>query len=112
MNKIEELIHKYCPNGVEYKKIKDVFQRLRGTPITAEKMKEIEKEKEEQQKKQLEEWTNLKIGETIFDSDHDDWSINTSVFNDKIIGRKQLLFIIKDERNEKTENPQHRKRVG
>lgn len=42
MNKLNELIHKLCPDGVEYKKIKDVFQRLRGTPITAGKMKEIE----------------------------------------------------------------------
>ena len=42
MNKLNELIHKLCPNGVEYKKVKDVFQRLKGTPITANKMKEIE----------------------------------------------------------------------
>lgn len=42
MSKLNELIHKLCPDGVEYKKIKDVFQRLRGTPITAGKMKEIE----------------------------------------------------------------------
>ena len=42
MNKLNELIHTLCPDGVEYKKIKDVFQRLRGTPITAGKMKEIE----------------------------------------------------------------------
>ena len=42
MNKLNELIHKLCPDGVEYKKIKDVFPRLRGTPITAAKMKEIE----------------------------------------------------------------------
>ena len=42
VNKLNELIHTLCPDGVEYKKIKDVFQRLRGTPITAGKMKEIE----------------------------------------------------------------------
>ena len=42
MSKLNELIHKLCPDGVEYKKIKDVFQRLRGTPITAGMMKEIE----------------------------------------------------------------------
>ena len=30
-----------CTDGVEYRKIKDCFQRLRGTAITAGKMKEI-----------------------------------------------------------------------
>lgn len=42
MSKLDELINKLCPDGVEYKKIKDCYSRLRGTPITAEKMKEIE----------------------------------------------------------------------
>ena len=42
MSKISDLIAKFCPNGVEYKRVCDVFTRLRGTPITATKMKEIE----------------------------------------------------------------------
>jgi type I restriction enzyme S subunit len=42
MTKLEQLIEELCPNGVEFKKIKDVFRRLKGTPITAGKMKEIE----------------------------------------------------------------------
>lgn len=42
MSKLDELIKELCPDGVEYKKIKDVYKRLRGTPITASKMKEIE----------------------------------------------------------------------
>ena len=41
MSKLEELIQKYCPDGVEYHKVKDVYKRLKGTPITAGKMKEI-----------------------------------------------------------------------
>lgn len=41
MSRIDDLIAKYCPNGVEYQAIKDVYRRLRGTPITASKMKEI-----------------------------------------------------------------------
>ena len=43
MSRLEELIQEICPDGVEYKKIKDVYMRLKGTPITAGKMKEIEK---------------------------------------------------------------------
>ena len=41
MNRINELIKEYCPDGVPFKKIKDVYTRLKGTPITAGKMKEI-----------------------------------------------------------------------
>ena len=43
MSKLDELIQELCPDGVEFKPIKDVYQRLKGTPITAAKMKEIEK---------------------------------------------------------------------
>lgn len=42
MTRLEELIKELCPNGVERKKIKNEYIRLRGTPITAGKMKEIE----------------------------------------------------------------------
>ncbi len=42
MSKLDELIKEYCPDGVEYKRIKDEYQRLKGTTITAGKMKEIE----------------------------------------------------------------------
>lgn len=42
MSKLDELIAELCPNGVGYKKIKDVYVRLKGTSITAGKMKEIE----------------------------------------------------------------------
>ncbi len=36
-----ELIQRYCPDGVEYHKVKEFYTRLKGTPITAGKMKEI-----------------------------------------------------------------------
>ena len=41
MKKLEKLIQELCPNGVPFKKVKDVYNRLKGTPITAGKMKEI-----------------------------------------------------------------------
>jgi len=41
MSKLDELIKELYPDGVEYKPIKDVYTRLRGTPITAKKMKYI-----------------------------------------------------------------------
>ncbi len=44
MSRLDELIQELCPNGVEFHKIKDVYTRLKGTPITASKMKEIANE--------------------------------------------------------------------
>ena len=40
-SKIGDLIKELCPKGVKYERIKDVYSRLKGTPITAGKMKEI-----------------------------------------------------------------------
>ena len=45
MSRLDELIQELCPDGVEFKPIKEVYQRLKGTPITAAKMKEIENAK-------------------------------------------------------------------
>ena len=42
MSKLDKLIQELCPDGVEYKPVKEVYSRLRGTPITASKMKEID----------------------------------------------------------------------
>lgn len=42
-SKLDELIQQYCPDGVEFMPVKNVYQRLKGTPITAAKMKEIER---------------------------------------------------------------------
>ncbi len=36
MSKIDELIAKYCPNGVEYKELKDIFKISRGRVMSKE----------------------------------------------------------------------------
>lgn len=41
MSKLEELVQQLCPDGVEFKTIKEVYTRLRGTSITASEMKDI-----------------------------------------------------------------------
>ena len=46
--------------------------------------------------KKLEEWTGLYCSELVFDSEVDNWSKNTSVFDKRIIGKKQLIFLIED----------------
>lgn len=42
MSRLVDLIAELCPEGVEFKQIKEVYTRIKGTPITAGKMKEIE----------------------------------------------------------------------
>ena len=54
----------------------------------------------EEEKQQLEEWTNLKYGNILFDSDSDDWN-DQKVFNSKIFGKKQILLIVEDENGNK-----------
>ena len=39
----------------------------------------------------------LSILQVVFDSDIDNWSRDTSVFNERIIGKKQLVFLIEEE---------------
>lgn len=53
------------------------------------------------EKKQLEEWTSLKCSNILFDSNSDDYSEETSIFNDKIIGKSKLVFLIEDTNGEK-----------
>ena len=50
-------------------------------------------EKDEMDK--LEEWTNKKYSELLFDSDKDDWSSNI-VFNQRIMNKNQLAFVVED----------------
>ena len=46
---------------------------------------------------QLEQWTNKKFGEIVFDTNTDDWNQNTSNFHNKIINKKDLLFIVQSD---------------
>ena len=53
------------------------------------------------QKNQLEEWTSLKCGDVLFDSEQHNWRCTTSQFNRSIVGKKQLVFLIEDTEGEK-----------
>ncbi|BFU22999.1 TLD, putative [Entamoeba histolytica] len=46
---------------------------------------------------QLEEWTNRKVEDILFDSDKDDWNVNTSVFDQRIWNKEHIIIIIEDE---------------
>ena len=46
--------------------------------------------------KHLETWTGLKCGDVLFDSDIDDWNKKTSVFSERISGKKQFILVVED----------------
>ena len=48
----------------------------------------------------LEQLSGMNCGEVLFDSNVDNWSVNTSVLNERITGKKQLAFIIESEDGE------------
>ena len=53
------------------------------------------------EKKYLEKWTGLKCSDVLFDSQYDNWSRKTSLFDKRIIGKKQIIFLIQNEEGEK-----------
>ena len=73
-------------NEVEAKLPEDIFDK----PTTLKnEMGLYEKEIEK-----LEEWTKLKLGQRLYDSNVDDNNKFTSTFDDKVKDKKQLLFIV------------------
>lgn len=44
MSRLRELVDELCPDGVEYRPVKELYTKLRGTPITAATMKKIAKD--------------------------------------------------------------------
>ena len=54
-----------------------------------------------EQMNQLEDWTELECGRIVFDSNVDNWSENTSIFDEKLFDKKHLLFLIEDITGEK-----------
>ncbi|BFU22181.1 trichohyalin, putative [Entamoeba histolytica] len=51
--------------------------------------------------KQIEEWTEKRINNILFDSDIDDWKEDTSVFEERIMNKEHIIIIIEDEEGNK-----------
>ncbi|BFU19843.1 trichohyalin, putative [Entamoeba histolytica] len=51
--------------------------------------------------KQIEEWTEKRINNILFDSDIDDWNKNTSVFDQRIMNKEHIIIIIEDSEGNK-----------
>ena len=64
-------------------------------------MKTIDKKAElkKEQKVQIENWTNLKMKDIVFDSNIHNWEEYESEFNDLILNKQNLIFLIEIEHN-------------
>ena len=105
----KEMEEKIKKKKEEIKEIKNDFEKRK---IELDKNRiESEEEKNERKKKGFkekqekigcvklvtkEEWSGKKCREILFDSDKDDWSVNTSIFDDKIMNKNNLIFIVED----------------
>ena len=49
----------------------------------------------------LENWTQKKVGDIIFDTVSDDWEDSTSILNNRIEGKRQLIFLVEDKKCQK-----------
>ncbi|BFU19004.1 predicted protein [Entamoeba histolytica] len=56
----------------------------------------IERKRRKEIIKQIEEWTERKIGNILFDSSKDNWNKNTSVFGERIMNKQHIIIIIED----------------
>ena len=45
----------------------------------------------------LEKWTRKKCGEILFDSQTDNWNFNSSIFENKVKGKRNVSFIVEDD---------------
>ncbi|BFU25517.1 trichohyalin, putative [Entamoeba histolytica] len=51
--------------------------------------------------KQIEELTEKRINNILFDSDNDNWNRNTSVFDQRIMNKEHVIIIIEDSKGNK-----------
>ncbi|BFU22311.1 predicted protein [Entamoeba histolytica] len=100
------------------RKIRELEKKIQEHEKKIREVEEEERRKEEERKKQeeklrmkgmstmeeirqIEEWTNREITNILFDSDIDNWNINTSVFGERIWNKKHIIIIIEDSEGNK-----------
>ncbi|BFU24830.1 predicted protein [Entamoeba histolytica] len=113
-NKKKEEWQTYYSDYLERKKREEEEEAKEKNRREEERRKEKERKKQEgerlritkgmntmEEMLQIEEWTNRKVGNILFDSDIDDWNKNTSVFDERIINKQHIIIIIEDEEGNK-----------
>ena len=77
------------------------LEKLLRNKVRKEDIERLKGIVDENEIKQLQEWSSMKCGEVVFDSDKDNWNPNTSVFDDKVMNRSNLIFVVEDTSNNK-----------
>ena len=80
---------------------KDCHKELNIPKYLIDREEDIPEILNEKQKELIEKWSNMKFDEIIFDSNVDDWSIGTSVFDKKLLNRSNVVIVIEDNSGEK-----------
>ncbi|BFU22320.1 predicted protein [Entamoeba histolytica] len=110
-NKKKEKWKKQYSDYLERKKRKEEDEeKERMRQEEERKRKEEERKKQEEERLQrmkgmntmeemllIEEWTNRKVGNILFDSDNDNWNKDISVFDQRMMNKEHIIIIIEDE---------------
>ncbi|BFU24317.1 predicted protein [Entamoeba histolytica] len=113
-NKKKEEWETYYSDYLERKKRQDDDEAKERNKQEKERRQEEERKKQEgerlrimkgmntmEEMLQIEEWTNRKVGNILFDSDKDNWNRKTSVFDQRIKNKEHIIIIIEDEEGNK-----------
>ena len=92
----------------KYEELQEILEKIEKERVLVDstelETEEIERDTDFQLDKkyldQLKNWTGKKCYSVLFNSEKDNWSPNTSVFNKRIFGKEQLLFLIEAEDGE------------
>ncbi|BFU25595.1 predicted protein [Entamoeba histolytica] len=113
-NKIFKIPEETDKITTEFNKKKEEWKQYYSDYLERKKREEEEKKKQEgerlrimkekqrkEEMRQLEEWTEKRINNILFDSDKDDWNVNTSVFIQRIMNKEHIIIIIEDSKGNK-----------
>ena len=95
-NEIKRLEHRIQYIDNEINQLKTTKQVIISSP----KRQAISEFVSNEEINALNRWTQLQCSYVVFDSTIDDWSISTSIFNDVIIGKNHLAFLIETEQGD------------
>ena len=85
---IEKLFKMNMQQNEMKKKMETICENVPHHVVTPFTLKQVDT---------LEEFIGLKCSEIIFDSEKDNWANQSSVFNQRIVGRSKITFLIEEE---------------
>ena len=88
------------PHQQKIDEIKNAFEKekneIEKRRVEIKNVQAIKEMLTNEEKQQLEKWTNKKCKEVVFDTNVDNWDKETSVFHEKVLNKQNLLYVIED----------------